>query len=344
MYRINEIQDLEKVNPVESDKFQNYYIMRDFVNYVISNTGIVVNTDTGETVSTYVSHYGYIIINLKNQGVWRGHRLHRLVAMVFVGRPSRHLDKSFDQLHVNHIDGNKYNNVAENLEWCISEENNKHALDNNLTNWQKPVLIKNILTGQVTELKSVREFCDKYDVSRNYASELLLSKQAGIVTINWCVFKHNDGKPWPEVPLCNQIENSFDRISYWCASNRETGKVIVSDNLRELAQAMDMSFHKLNTAYYTDGGAMEGWEITMKREYSKRDSLERVLRRNKKRTYKLKSTNIETGEIKIHDNCEACSRDLGVKDGKSISYAVLHRSGKPYYGYTFEKLNEDHLE
>lgn len=341
MYSINEIEDLEKVNPVESDIFPNYFIMKDFVDYLISDTGIVLNIGTGEVVSTYVSHYGYVIINLKNQGAWKGYRLHRLVAMVFVGRPSRHLNKTFDELHVNHIDGNKLNNIAENLEWCTSKENNKHMLDNNLTSWQKPVLVRNIITNEVIELRSASEFCRHYNVSENYVSELLSSKQAGIVTINWCVFKYKDDNPWPEVSLGNQIEDSFNRISYWCASNCVTGEVIVSENLRELAQAMHIPFYKLNKAYYNNSGILEDWVITMKKQYSNKDSIERVLRRNKKKVYKIKSTNIATGDIKVHNNCEACSRDLGIKDGKSISYAILHRSGKPYYGYTFEKLDQD---
>lgn len=344
MTPINRIDDLEKVTPAESKEFTGYYCLPNSNDYVINGAGNILKNSTGLPVPTHVSPYGYVIVCLFIDGQWKGHRLHRVVATVFIGRPSRHLDKDYSVLHVNHIDGNKLNNSVENLEWCTSTENNRHARQAGLINHDKPVLIRNIITNEVSEIPSAKEFCKRFDVAQSYCSELLYSKQAGRVTVDWHVFKYNDGKPWPEIPLENQVRDSLNRISYWCASNQETGKVVVSDNLRELAQAMDMSFYKLNMAYYSDHGVMGDWEITMKREYSKRDSLERVLRRNKKRTYKIKSTNIETGEIKTHDNCEACSRDLGVKDGKGISYAVLHRSGKPYYGYTFEKLNENHLE
>lgn len=49
------------------------------------------------------------------------YKVHRLVALAFVGpRPS-------DQHVVNHKDGDKLNNAAENLEWVTVAENARHA-------------------------------------------------------------------------------------------------------------------------------------------------------------------------------------------------------------------------
>lgn len=63
---------------------------------------------------------GYVRVNLHRDN--RGHefRVHRLVAEHFIPNPT-HKDT------VNHIDGNKLNNTASNLEWADRHEQLNHA-------------------------------------------------------------------------------------------------------------------------------------------------------------------------------------------------------------------------
>jgi hypothetical protein len=46
--------------------------------------------------------------------------VHRLIAMTYIHKPA-------GKDHVNHIDGNRFNNHVSNLEWCTQAENNKHG-------------------------------------------------------------------------------------------------------------------------------------------------------------------------------------------------------------------------
>jgi len=55
--------------------------------------------------------------------------LHRLTAHAFVVRPSHLENIPHDELVINHKDGNKANNVIDNLEWCTNAENIQHSYD-----------------------------------------------------------------------------------------------------------------------------------------------------------------------------------------------------------------------
>ena len=63
---------------------------------------------------------GYIYVCLSKDGEMKNKRVHRLVADAF-------LEKEDGKDVVNHIDGNKANNCADNLEWCTSSDNNIHS-------------------------------------------------------------------------------------------------------------------------------------------------------------------------------------------------------------------------
>jgi hypothetical protein len=63
---------------------------------------------------------GYLAVNIHVLGKSIDENIHVFVAQAFIGeRP--------DKRQVNHIDGNKLNNHADNLEYCSPSENSKHA-------------------------------------------------------------------------------------------------------------------------------------------------------------------------------------------------------------------------
>jgi hypothetical protein len=68
---------------------------------------------------------GYLIVGLSKEGYRKYFSVHRLVAMAFIP----YGDFS---LTVNHKDGNKQNNLIENLEWCTRSEQMKHAIKTGL--------------------------------------------------------------------------------------------------------------------------------------------------------------------------------------------------------------------
>jgi len=63
---------------------------------------------------------GYLLVNFCIDGIKSNHNVHRLVARAFIENES-------NKPQVNHKDGNKMNNCADNLEWVTASENTKHA-------------------------------------------------------------------------------------------------------------------------------------------------------------------------------------------------------------------------
>jgi len=80
----------------------------------------------GKILIPYKNVYGYLTVKLSIENIKKTLILHRLIAMTFIGVPED------EKNQVNHIDGNKYNNHIDNLEWCTSKENMHHARETKL--------------------------------------------------------------------------------------------------------------------------------------------------------------------------------------------------------------------
>lgn len=87
--------------------------------------GEFVQRRPGKLLSPYVARHGYLEIAVMVQGKRTKYRVHRLVAREFV-------DGHFDGASVDHLDCNKLNNRAENLEWVTLSENTRRQWENGL--------------------------------------------------------------------------------------------------------------------------------------------------------------------------------------------------------------------
>ncbi len=85
--------------------------------YEVSNTGEVKSLFRYKKVlKQSVQKNGYCTVELFKKGVSKRLLVHRLVAEAFLSN-----NEEFPQ--VNHIDENKLNNSADNLEWCTAKYN-----------------------------------------------------------------------------------------------------------------------------------------------------------------------------------------------------------------------------
>lgn len=89
--------------------------------YKRNNDGAKVRK-TGRVLKQALSEDGYPCLNLKNaeKGLKKSLKVHRIVAEAFVDNKDHYLE-------VNHIDEDKKNNNASNLEWCTRKHNMNHG-------------------------------------------------------------------------------------------------------------------------------------------------------------------------------------------------------------------------
>lgn len=101
--------------------------VKGFDRYLVSNHGRVYSTvRAGRFLRPTILNTGYEYVSLMADGSGKGSKqlVHRLVATAFCSGSGE---------CVNHIDGDKRNNHAENLEWCSYGHNNDHARDAGLS-------------------------------------------------------------------------------------------------------------------------------------------------------------------------------------------------------------------
>ena len=128
--------------------------------YQISTYGEVYRTDTGAYLKPVIKRQKdrksfYLSNNIITNCGIKFLPIHRLVAIAFIPIPKKYkkLGLTYSDLEVNHIDGNKWHNVVNNLEWSTHDDNMKHAEKNNLINHAKG---ENCGTSTITNKDAIK--------------------------------------------------------------------------------------------------------------------------------------------------------------------------------------------
>ena len=132
------------LNPDDGIVFEDHY--------VAYPNGMIFNLN-GERIIGGINRDGYVngIINGRNV------QFHRIIASIFC---EREIGKNF----VNHIDGNKLNNDASNLEWVTRSDNTLHSFNMGLQN-----NIAGVPIYTYEEKKYIKKHCFDYykDVAKH---------------------------------------------------------------------------------------------------------------------------------------------------------------------------------
>lgn len=202
-------------------------------NYEISNYRIIRDINTKKVKSqSYSGRHHYPTIWLDAQQ----YRVHRLVAEYFVEKPKDYTSEYI----VNHIDENKNNNRADNLEWCTILHNNNHGTRNER-------IAKTESKGKVY----------KYDDNGNIIQEF--------ISLNSIKKYTNSGAAIAHAIQRNTFNRYFDD-GYWFKENESfdnsrkklikkynligihTNKIYASGTSSDISKALNIPLYKLSNA------------------------------------------------------------------------------------------------
>lgn len=103
--------------------------------YRVSNFGEIQSKITGRILKKEMSKGGYYVVFLYREGhIRKTLKVHRIVCSAFKENPN-------NLPQVNHINMNKQDNRAENLEWCSPSYNIKHSFANGGREHNKKMLL-----------------------------------------------------------------------------------------------------------------------------------------------------------------------------------------------------------
>lgn len=339
--RINDPNDLETVTPVESKDHPGYYIIPGHVNYVINRNGDVIRLSDGFSPKIYTEVTGYKTVRLKVGFSKTQVRTHRLLGMVFIGRPSRHLDKDFSQLEINHIDGVKTNNSLDNLEWCNELENTTHAYMNGKLDFnRKPIIARDVRTGVETTYESIA-ICEKaFDIKPGQLATHLASKYAGTKTKNWHVFKRPETVGWPQIPKADVVENTWDLIKVWYAHNPDTNKTVVTENYLVLIEVTGVTHSRL-TKFMNEKDydkPLNGWHVEPRMEHITSELIPDIHQRVRLTGHYIQRTELSTGDVLVFKNLKEAADAIGCVSNKLSRHIFLKQE---LNGYSFVAIKDE---
>lgn len=203
-----------------------------FSRYAISEDGVLVYIQTGEKINFYSEEGGYLKASLYNDAnKWVLTGRHRLMALTYLPIP-----ETDEVLVVNHLDGIKYHDTLDNLEWTTYQGNQWHAGLHKLTSKCIPTLVYDVDTGNETLYPSALEAGKALGLTKDAVLwRLGTDGQRPFPERKLYKSYHSESK-WAKIDPTKKIE--FGRCREVVVNFIQTGEIRTYDSAREAARAV----------------------------------------------------------------------------------------------------------
>lgn len=142
-------------------EYEDSYQISDFGRIFTKRRLIGNQIHYGKELVPQITSDGYLKVTLSKNGISKKYYLHRLVAIQFLDNPN-------NLPQVNHIDGNKFNNIVTNLEWCTKQENQNHAIRTGLMQRGQNRPSAKLTESQVLEIYKLKGILKAQDIAEQY--------------------------------------------------------------------------------------------------------------------------------------------------------------------------------
>lgn len=315
------------INP-RIEVYPGFFLIPGFTKHAVNREGVVVTLRSFKKVSVRIGPYGYPTVGLydSDKGADRNLNVHILLARTFI-------ENRFPDLtpYVNHIDGNKLNNSLSNLEWVSSKRNAMHAVEASLRPDNKPTLVRNIYTGEVTRHPSKATAFESIGLvsGGRHVKNTKLGVILKVFKGTYEVKLEHDTIPWSDIRT-EKYRTRVLNIGPYQTKDTATGLIFEDKNRVMLSERTGLSLSAIDTMLRSEKPLLRhGFLIRLKSDAPWPEEFSEFHHTPDR---PIEVTNLTTGTTVLYPSISKVCADIGL-DKRTLKNRL--KTKKPYDSFIF---------
>lgn len=303
-------------------KYPGFYVHPEHPNLGVSINGELRDLSTGKSLTPSIpkgNTYRHVCINGKS------YLHHLLVLSCFEEKPD-----DGRKWVGNHLDGIKYNNRLNNLEWTTYSGNSIHAYESGLRDDNKPTLVKDLRTGVITRYISLQSAAKAIGCNGGIIHRWMNGKCAAPLQL-WYDVTY-EGQPWHNLTEKDAGRNPLFTDSILVITPE--GNKLRFESMADAASLIRLKpgtlRYRMKNGIHVSNGFMTGWAS----EYTGDDigdyewvryEPDRSIPRGQRKPLPLEVT-FPDGKTEVYQSVGELSERLGITRD-ALSRSIWRRKG-----------------